>query len=82
VIRTGEADVYPKSLRQAFVRGEWLRRLCEHLYRNNEATGEASVWLAEKKACLADAGDEPVCGSDNADYRLNYAAGLFDPGMK
>jgi hypothetical protein len=31
---------------------------------------------------LVDASDEPVHGSDKADYRLHYAIGLFDLGMK
>jgi hypothetical protein len=31
---------------------------------------------------LVDASDEPVHGSDKADYRLHYAIGMFDLGMK
>jgi IS4 transposase len=31
---------------------------------------------------VVDASDEPVHGSDKADYRLHYAIGLFDLGMK
>jgi hypothetical protein len=31
---------------------------------------------------VVDASDEPVHGSDKADYRLQYAIGLFDLGMK
>jgi hypothetical protein len=31
---------------------------------------------------LVDTGDEPAHGSDKADYRLHYALGLFDLGMK
>jgi hypothetical protein len=31
---------------------------------------------------LTDAGDKPVQGSNKADYRLHYAIGLFDLGMK
>jgi hypothetical protein len=61
---------------------EWLGWLCEHLYRNNEAIGEAPVWLGDRKVYLVDASDEPVHGSDKADYRLHYAIGLFDLGMK
>jgi hypothetical protein len=62
--------------------GEWLRWMCEHLYRNNKAIGEAPLCLGDRKVCLVDASDEPVHGSDKADYRLHYAAGLFDLGMK
>jgi hypothetical protein len=62
--------------------GEWLRWLCEKIYRNNEAVGEAPQWLGGKKVYPVDAGDEPVHGSDKADYRLHYATGLFDLGMK
>jgi hypothetical protein len=46
------------------------------------AIREAPGWLGERKVYLADASDEPVHGSDQADYRLHYAIGLFDPGMK
>jgi hypothetical protein len=38
--------------------------------------------LAGREVYLVDAGDEPVHGSDKADYRLHYAIGLFDLGMK
>jgi hypothetical protein len=62
--------------------GEWLRWLCEAIYRNSEAIREAPGWLGNRKVYLVDASDEPVHGSDKADYRLHYAAGLFDPGMK
>jgi hypothetical protein len=59
--------------------GEWHRWRWEHLYRNNE---EAPVWLGDRKVYLVDARDEPVPGSDTADYRLQYALGLFDLRMK
>jgi hypothetical protein len=61
---------------------EWLRWLCETIYRNNKAIIEAPEWLGEKKVYVVDASDEPVHGSDKADYRLHYAIGLFDLGMK
>ncbi|MDR1910075.1 MAG: hypothetical protein LBQ35_09215 [Spirochaetaceae bacterium] len=60
----------------------WLRWLCENIYRNNQAIPEPLPWLRDKKAYPADASDEPVHGSGKADYRLHYAVGLFDPGMK
>jgi hypothetical protein len=82
----GLGDICSISKKAVFTRfqkcREWLRRLCERLYRNNEAIGEAPVWLGDRKACLVDAGDEPVHGSDKADCRLHYAIGLFDLGMK
>jgi hypothetical protein len=62
--------------------GEWLRRLCESIYRNNKAITQPPVWLRERKDYIVDASDEPVHGSDKADYRLHYAIGLFDLGMK
>ncbi|MDR2602003.1 MAG: hypothetical protein LBC53_06080 [Spirochaetaceae bacterium] len=62
--------------------GEWLRRLCERIYRNNEAIIEPTEWLGERKVYMVDASDEPVHGSDKADYWLRYAIGLFDLGMK
>jgi hypothetical protein len=40
------------------------------------------LWLGDRKVYLAGASDEPVHGSDKADYRLHYAIGLFDLGMK
>jgi hypothetical protein len=62
--------------------GEWLRWLCKRLCRNNKAMEETPAWLGERKVYLVDTGDEPVHGSDKTDYRLHYAVGLFDPGMK
>jgi hypothetical protein len=62
--------------------GKWLGWLCEHIYRNNHAIREAPEWLGDRKVYLVDASDEPVHGSDKADYRLHYAIGLFDLGTK
>ena len=39
-------------------------------------------WLGSRNVYIVDASDEPVHGSDKADYRLHYAIGLFDLGMK
>ena len=61
---------------------EWLRWLCENIYRNNKAIIQAPPWLEGRKVYLVDASDEPVHGSDKTDYRLHYAIGLFDLGMK
>jgi len=61
---------------------EWLRWLCENIYRNNKVICEPPSWLGERKVYLVDASDEPVHGSDKTDYRLHYAIGLFDLGMK
>jgi hypothetical protein len=58
------------------------RRLCENIYRNNRAIPEPPPGPGDKKVYPVDAGDGPVHGSDKADYRPRYAAGLFDPGMK
>jgi hypothetical protein len=62
--------------------GDWLQWLCEHIYLNNKAIRETPEWLGERKVYLVDASDEPVHGSDKADYRLHYAIGLLDLGMK
>jgi hypothetical protein len=62
--------------------GEWLRWLCESIYRNNKAITQLPGWLGERNVYIVDASDEPVHGSDKADYRLHYAIGLFDLGMK
>ncbi|MDR2658583.1 MAG: hypothetical protein LBC27_01145, partial [Spirochaetaceae bacterium] len=62
--------------------GERLGWLCEHVYRNNKAIAEPPERLGNRKVYLADASDEPVHGSDKADYQPHYAIGLFDLGMK
>jgi hypothetical protein len=49
------------------MRGMASVALCENLYRNNEAIGEAPVWLGDRKVYPADSSDEPVHGSDKAD---------------
>ena len=61
---------------------EWLRWLCDNICRNNKAISEPPIWLGERKVYLVDASDEPVHGIDKTDYRLHYAIGLFDLGMK
>jgi hypothetical protein len=47
-------DICSISKKAVFTRfqryGEWLGWLCERLYRNNKATGEAPVWLRERKS--------------------------------
>jgi hypothetical protein len=84
LLRLGDiCSISKKAVFTRFQRcGEWLGWLCEHLYRNNQAIGEAPAWLGGRKVYLVDASDEPVHGSDKADYRLHYAIGLFDLGMK
>jgi hypothetical protein len=62
--------------------GEWLLWVWESIYRNNQAIREAPLWLGDKKVSLVDARDEPVHGSDKADYQLDYEVGLFDLGIK
>jgi hypothetical protein len=44
--------------------------------------GEAPSWLGERRVYLVDASNEPVHGSDKTDFRLHYAIGMFDLGMK
>jgi hypothetical protein len=61
---------------------KWLQWLCENIYRNNKVIIEPPEWLGDRKVYLVDASDEPVHGSDKSDYRLHYAIGLFDLGMK
>jgi hypothetical protein len=61
---------------------EWLRRLCEHLCRENRMLKENPGWLEGESVYLEDAGEESVCGSSRTDFRLHYWVGLFDPGMK
>jgi hypothetical protein len=79
----GSCSISKKAVFTRFQRsGEWLRWLCEHLYRNNHAIIEPPQWLGGRKVYAVDASDEPVHGSDKADYRLHYAIGLFDLGMK
>jgi len=80
---TGICAISKKAVFTRFQKcAEWLRWLCENIYRNNKAIVEAPFWLGGRKIYLADASDEPVHGSDKADYRLHYAIGLFDLGMK
>jgi hypothetical protein len=62
--------------------GEWLGWLCERIYRNNKSIIQTPRWLGDRKVYLVDASDEPVHGSDKTDYRLHYAIGLFDLGLK
>jgi hypothetical protein len=80
---TGICSISKKAVFTRFQKsGEWLRWLCERIYRNNKAIAQPPAWLGERKVFIVDASDEPVHGSDKADYRLHYAIGLFDLGMK
>jgi hypothetical protein len=80
------AGICSTSKKAVFTRfqkcGERLRWLCGRIYRNNKAIAQPPGWLGERKAYIVDAGDEPVRGSDKADYRLHYAIGLYDLGTK
>lgn len=62
--------------------GPLLKYLCEQIFRENKTIAGKPAWLGEKDVYLVDATDEPVCGSASANYRLHYAVGLFDLGMK
>jgi hypothetical protein len=59
---------------------EWLGRLCEIIYRNNQVIWEPPERLGGRKVYLADAGGEPARGSGEADYWLRCAIGLLDLG--
>jgi hypothetical protein len=80
----GNCSISKKAVFTRFLQkcGEWLRWLCETIYRNNKVIREPPEWLGDRKVYAVDASDEPVHGSDKADYRLHYAIGLFDLGMK
>jgi hypothetical protein len=80
---TGIGPISKKAVFTRFQKcGEWLGWLCERIYRNNKSIIEKPCWLGDRNVYLVDASDEPVHGSDKTDYRLHYAIGLFDLGMK
>jgi hypothetical protein len=59
--RAGICSISKKAVFKRFQKsGEWLRRLCESVCRNNKAIREAPLWLGDRKAYLADAGGEPA----------------------
>ena len=79
----GSCSISKKAVFRRFQTcGEWLRWLYESIYRNHKAIGEPPEWVGDRRVYLVDAGDEPVHGSDKADYRLHYTTGLFDLGIK
>jgi hypothetical protein len=46
----GSCSISKKAVFTRFQRcGEWLRWLCEHLYRNNQGIREVPVWLGGRK---------------------------------
>jgi len=80
---TGICSITKKAVFTRFQKcGQWLRWLCAHIYRNHKAIVPPPEWLGDRNVYIVDASDEPVHGSDKADYRLHYAIGLFDRGMK
>jgi hypothetical protein len=79
----GICSISKKAVFKKFqICGEWLRWLCERIYRTNRTIREAPQRIGDRKVYLVDASDEAVHGRDKADHRLHYALGLFDLGMK
>jgi hypothetical protein len=61
---------------------QWLLWMCQTICRNQQVLVDKPAWLTGKDVCLIDASDEPVHGSDQADYRLHYCVELFSLCMK
>jgi hypothetical protein len=56
----------------------WLKWLCENICRNAGLIVTKPEWLLNhQRIGLADATDEAINGSNNADYRLHYMMDLF-----
>jgi hypothetical protein len=58
---------------------EWLRRLCENIYRNQGLLVDKPEWPGNKRVCLMDATEDASCGSaaNKIFHRLHYCIGLF-----
>jgi hypothetical protein len=61
---------------------EWLRWLCEHIYRHQGVLVERPAWLFGKTVCLVDGTEEVLHGSKKEYFMLHYSIDLFSLGMR
>jgi len=62
---------------------EWLKWLCEHIYRQEGLLVEKPQWLEGKNVCLVDASESGKCSkTQQVHFRLHYCIDLFTLCMR
>lgn len=79
---TGEYSLNKNAVYERIKKSsKWLNWLCENICRKEIQIIEPPEWLKGRRPCLIDATDEPLPGSNKADYRLHYCVELFSLKM-
>jgi hypothetical protein len=61
---------------------EWLRWLCETIYRHQGILAEKPGWLLGKNVCLVDGSEEVTKGKKKEYFMLHYCLDLFTLAMR
>ena len=56
---------------------DWLKWICEHIYRQAGLLVEKPQWLKEKNVLLVDGSEEVKCGENKLYFMLHYCIDLF-----
>jgi hypothetical protein len=62
--------------------GEWLKWLCQNIYRRSGLLAEKPEWLKGKNVCLLDGSEEVTRGRGKKYYLLHYCVELFTLGVR
>jgi hypothetical protein len=62
--------------------GEWLKWLCQNIYRRSGLLTEKPEWLKGKNVCLLDGSEEVTRGRGKTYYQLHYCLDLFSLGIR
>ena len=57
--------------------GEWLKWICQHIYRQAGLLVEKPKWLEGKNVLLIDGSEEVKCGDKKQYFMLHYSVDLF-----
>jgi hypothetical protein len=61
---------------------EWLKWLCENIYRQSGLLTGKPEWLKGKNVCLIDGSEDVICGSRKSYFKLHYCLDLFSLGLR
>jgi hypothetical protein len=61
---------------------DWLKWLCENIFRQNGLLVKKPAWLGKKNVCLMDGSEDVICGNKKEYFRLHYCLDLFTLGVR
>jgi hypothetical protein len=76
--RLSKIGIYKRIRKSA----EWLRWICENVYRYNGVLVEKPAWLEGRNVCLVDGSEVVTRGGQKKYYMLHYCLDVFTLGMK